>query len=302
MRLIIDGLECTAGPGQTILQAAEQNGIAIPHLCYHPALPGQAACRLCVVEVWEGEAAAAPAVAGGGGGRGTGAGALGTTASRTSQAGALGTTASRGNASPSPENPGAIVVSCTYPAQEGQQVVTQSERIRGLRRTILSLLKEEAPLAEGVFIDYCAEYGVAGHGLEYSVNRYGKCILCGLCTKACEELGSCAIQNTMRGIDKLVAPPFNEPPADCIGCAACARVCPTGSIRCTEGRDDQGRAVRKIWGKTFELVRCASCGQPFATREQLDWLGSRLLEADLHHQYCPACRPRASLATPIGWS
>jgi len=38
----------------TILDAAKDNGIEIPTLCYEPKLPGFGACRMCVVEV-EGE-------------------------------------------------------------------------------------------------------------------------------------------------------------------------------------------------------------------------------------------------------
>ena len=37
--------------GQTILQAARQNGIQIPTLCDFPGLPPHGSCRLCVVEI-----------------------------------------------------------------------------------------------------------------------------------------------------------------------------------------------------------------------------------------------------------
>lgn len=40
-----------APEGTTILQAARENGIAIPHLCYHPALKPSGSCKLCGVEV-----------------------------------------------------------------------------------------------------------------------------------------------------------------------------------------------------------------------------------------------------------
>lgn len=39
IKIIIDGVEVEAIPGQTILQAALNAGIYIPHLCYHPDLP-----------------------------------------------------------------------------------------------------------------------------------------------------------------------------------------------------------------------------------------------------------------------
>jgi len=37
----------------TLLQAARANGFEIPTLCYHPDLPSEGQCRLCVVEIGE---------------------------------------------------------------------------------------------------------------------------------------------------------------------------------------------------------------------------------------------------------
>ncbi len=48
--LKINGLDIEAEQGSTILQAAKQAGIFIPTLCYHPYLPLEEACRICVVE------------------------------------------------------------------------------------------------------------------------------------------------------------------------------------------------------------------------------------------------------------
>ena len=49
--LTIDGLEVTADNRKTILEAALENGIYIPHLCYHPDLEPVGVCRLCMVEI-----------------------------------------------------------------------------------------------------------------------------------------------------------------------------------------------------------------------------------------------------------
>lgn len=40
-----------AKDGQTIIQAAQDAGIDIPHYCYHPDLPIDGNCRMCLVEV-----------------------------------------------------------------------------------------------------------------------------------------------------------------------------------------------------------------------------------------------------------
>lgn len=51
----IDGVEAKVEMEATILEAARKAGIWIPTLCYNPALPHHAACRLCMVELVEGE-------------------------------------------------------------------------------------------------------------------------------------------------------------------------------------------------------------------------------------------------------
>ncbi len=47
----IDGKEYTVDDGLTILEAAQNVGIEIPHYCYHPALRIVGSCRMCLVEI-----------------------------------------------------------------------------------------------------------------------------------------------------------------------------------------------------------------------------------------------------------
>lgn len=49
--ITVDGRELSVDAGQTILRAALDNGIDIPHFCYHPALSIAGNCRICVVEI-----------------------------------------------------------------------------------------------------------------------------------------------------------------------------------------------------------------------------------------------------------
>ena len=49
--ITIDDKKISARENQTILQAAKENGIKIPHLCFHPALKPSGSCKLCGVEV-----------------------------------------------------------------------------------------------------------------------------------------------------------------------------------------------------------------------------------------------------------
>jgi NADH-quinone oxidoreductase subunit G len=50
-KIIIDGKQYEVDNNLTIIQAARQNGITIPHFCWHPALSVAGNCRMCLVEV-----------------------------------------------------------------------------------------------------------------------------------------------------------------------------------------------------------------------------------------------------------
>src|SRR6185503_14359301 len=47
----IDGIAVSVPKGTTIIEAAKQAGVLVPHYCYHPSLPSPAVCRMCLVEV-----------------------------------------------------------------------------------------------------------------------------------------------------------------------------------------------------------------------------------------------------------
>ena len=51
VKLIIDSKEIIADKGDTILIAAEKNGIDIPNLCYLKEMSPYGACGMCVVEM-----------------------------------------------------------------------------------------------------------------------------------------------------------------------------------------------------------------------------------------------------------
>lgn len=51
----INGQAVEAEEGWTVLETARYNGFHIPTLCYHEAIEPSGACRLCVVEVREGD-------------------------------------------------------------------------------------------------------------------------------------------------------------------------------------------------------------------------------------------------------
>lgn len=47
----LDGKTIPYTEGQTIIQAASQAGVFIPHLCYHPEFKPHGSCKLCTVKV-----------------------------------------------------------------------------------------------------------------------------------------------------------------------------------------------------------------------------------------------------------
>ena len=50
-KIKINGRELEIEEGKTVLQAALENGIYIPHFCYHPHLAISGNCRMCLVDI-----------------------------------------------------------------------------------------------------------------------------------------------------------------------------------------------------------------------------------------------------------
>lgn len=68
---------------------------------------------------------------------------------------------------------------------------------------------------------------------EYFTRDTDKCILCGLCVRACEEVTGRGVLGLVdRGFDTTVQPamglPLNQ--ANCMSCGLCVSVCPTGAL------------------------------------------------------------------------
>ena len=157
------------------------------------------------------------------------------------------------------------VTSCLYPVEDGLIVSTHTPQVIELRKTILDLQLARSPRARYVQ-DMAAEYGITRTSFE-EVPDGDDCILCALCTRVCDAMGFKAISTVGRGHGKEIAPPLKQAPPDCVGCLACAQICPTNFIKYT----DTG-FTREIWGKKFEMVRCEQTGQPTITKAFADYL------------------------------
>ena len=192
--LTMDGQQVQVEQGATLLAAAKALGIEIPTLCYHKAVAPAGACGVCVVEIKSG-------------GR-----------------------------------PG-LVPACAYPAQDGLVIETNSPRVQASRRMTIQLLLARAPEAEPVK-SFARQFQIEALPLPSpleavkidadipeGVGDASKCIVCGLCVRACRDvIGPAATCFAGRGIGRRVTTPYRMLSDVCIGCGACALVCPTGAI------------------------------------------------------------------------
>lgn len=178
-----------------------------------------------------------------------------------------------------------IVTSCLYPVDEGIVVDTKTERVMNVRRLVMQLLMARCPDSD-ILKEMAKEIGVEPQPAFHPDTDKGNCVLCRLCVKACEDIvGVSAIGLALRGKKKTVGTPFMEDSMDCIGCGACAYICPTEHI-VMEGSDSK----RKIWGRTFKMQACEKCGRYFAPVDQLKFISKTTGVALKDLEVCVSCR------------
>jgi NADH dehydrogenase/NADH:ubiquinone oxidoreductase subunit G len=198
--LTIDNLALEVDEGTSVLAAALQNDIYIPHLCYHPALEGRGACRLCLVEI-DGRLV---------------------TACRVPVAPGMVVRTK------SPEIDQAIRpvvellianhhITCRGCPSSGKcELQKLMARLRIDRRRVrrLRVPEEEFPL------------DTSPPCFDYDPN---KCVLCGICVQTCQDLhGTGSLYFLNRGTDTRVA--FYGDESRCTSCMECVKRCPVGVL------------------------------------------------------------------------
>jgi heterodisulfide reductase subunit A len=132
-----------------------------------------------------------------------------------------------------------LVTSCNTKVKEGMVIHTDSDMALRARRMNIELLMAQAPAAEPVQ-KLAKDMGI--EKTRFSItDPTEKCILCGMCVRTCEQIvGAEAISFVNRGKNRKVSPPFGEESEACIGCTACAFICPTD---CITLEDVKGRKI-----------------------------------------------------------
>jgi heterodisulfide reductase subunit A len=121
-----------------------------------------------------------------------------------------------------------LTASCTYPAAEGLQVLTDTQEVQEGRRLVIDLLWSRCPEVPALK-DLARQLGVPEPSF---AKGKSDCILCAKCVRVCQELMHAgAVGLVGRGAKRQVLTPFGEFSNVCRTCGACAFVCPTGHFR-----------------------------------------------------------------------
>ncbi len=198
-KLLMDGKEINVEQGQTLLEAARENGVNIPTICFHEATTSNALCRICVVEV-EGMRLLQPAciVQAADGMK------VQTKSERIIRARRtiLEMLASTLDLSDAPE---ILTLMDEYGAKTDR--FPEAERRE-------SALKDDNPMY---------------------VRDYSKCLLCWRCVQVCADDAqyTFAINFSGRGYETQIGTFFDRaiPETTCVLCGQCVGVCPTGALK-----------------------------------------------------------------------
>jgi len=202
--LKIDGHDISVQEGKSILEAALENGIDIPHLCFLEGLTKTGACRLCLVEL-KGQAKLFASCS-------------------------------------TPVSEGMEVITDSPKLKEYRKITIQlllSERTHVCSVCVANKNCELQALADKLGVDHVAyEREWTSENVDsthpFLVIDRNRCILCTRCIRVCDEVeGVHALDLKLRGKDSQIIVDFDDSWANstsCTSCRKCAKVCPVGAI------------------------------------------------------------------------
>lgn len=218
--LTIDGQEVTVPAGTTLLEAAQQLGIEVPTICYHPSLTANAVCRMCVVEAEGARVLLASCVAE------CTDGLVVQTRSERVERSRRTIIEMLDSAVDLSEAPDINQIAPEYGAD--------LTRFEGGKRREFDL-KDDNP---------------------FYVRDYSQCVMCWRCVQVCAEDAqyTYAINFSGRGFNSSIGTFFDKPipQTTCVFCGQCVGVCPTGALKGKrEFLFEQGVAPEEI----FQVIR-----------------------------------------------
>ena len=230
IRFTLDGQTLTAGPDETIWQAAQRAGVEIPHLCHLPE-PGyrpDGNCRTCVVEI-EGERTLAASCL-----RRPNEGMVIHSANERAR------TAQR------------MLIEMLLADQPGRDQAHDPNAAFWHQADNLGVKTSRLPARE------MPEADTSHPAMHVALDA---CIQCNLCVRACREVQvNDVIGMARRGADARIVFDFNDPMGEstCVACGECVQACPTGALMESRLVDDAGRGQTDGLKETDSV--CPYCG------------------------------------------
>lgn len=216
--LTIDGQKIVADSSKTILEAALDNGIYIPHLCSHENLHPAGSCRLCVVGQQGVEGVVTSCI----------------------------TKVKEGMVIDTHDETAESIrkLSCDFMFKTHPSECTGCPKYGKCQlQSISQYVGDTGRKLKANTINV-----KANNDNPIILHEMYRCILCGRCVRACSELrGVGAIRfGEVNGRKQVVIDGDSLTDANCCFCTACVEVCPTGSIR------EHQELADKLPGKTRE--------------------------------------------------
>ena len=195
----MDGKEITIEDGKTILDAARENGINIPTICFHEATTANGLCRMCVVEV-EGMRVLQPACI--------------------VQASSNMKVQTKSEKVVRARKTILEMLASTMDLSDAPEILTMMDEY--------GASAERFPDAER------RESEIKDDNPMY-IRDYSKCLLCWRCVQVCAEDAqyTYAINFEGRGFETQISTFFEKPIPEttCVLCGQCVGVCPTGALK-----------------------------------------------------------------------